>query len=126
MSQIFCSLNCFVPLLYFVVVLLNTLCELAICFLFFDTIGNDFKILLFILCSTDDFLLEPYETEITTESSPFAIALARHLHSIGAKMYGAFWCSHCNEQKQVHALSPYPKRIPNDFTAVEHYSVARD
>ncbi|KAJ1298942.1 hypothetical protein BS78_01G492700 [Paspalum vaginatum] len=53
------------------------------------------------LKGTDDFVLEPYETEITTESSPFAIALARHLHSIGAKMYGAFWCSHCNEQKQM-------------------------
>ncbi|XP_028068364.1 thiol-disulfide oxidoreductase LTO1 isoform X5 [Camellia sinensis] len=25
----------------------------------------------------------------------------RHLHSIGAKMYGAFWCSHCQEQKQT-------------------------
>jgi len=29
MSQIFCS-DCFVPLLYFVVVLLNTICELAV------------------------------------------------------------------------------------------------
>jgi hypothetical protein len=74
---------------------------------FIGTIGNDFKISFFILCSTDDFVLEPYETEITTESSPFAISLARHLHSIGAKMYGAFWCSHCNEQKQVHIRSPY-------------------
>ena len=82
---------------------LSTLCELTY-FLFVDTIGNDFKIPFF--CSTDDFVLEPYETEITTESSPFAISLARHLHSIGAKMYGAFWCSHCNEQKQVHVRSP--------------------
>ncbi|KAG8662849.1 thiol-disulfide oxidoreductase LTO1 isoform X2 [Manihot esculenta] len=44
----------------------------------------------------------PYFTsEITTPSSPFAVSLARHLHSIGAKMYGAFWCSHCLEQKQM-------------------------
>lgn len=42
-----------------------------------------------------------YATEITTPSSPFALSLARHLHSIGAKMYGAFWCSHCQEQKVV-------------------------
>ncbi|GMI68238.1 Lumen Thiol Oxidoreductase 1 [Hibiscus trionum] len=42
-----------------------------------------------------------FTTEITTKSSPFAISLARHLHSIGAKMYGAFWCSHCQEQKQM-------------------------
>ncbi|CAM0870507.1 unnamed protein product [Alopecurus aequalis] len=53
------------------------------------------------LKGTDEFVLERYETEITTESTPFAISLARHLHSIGAKMYGAFWCSHCNEQKQM-------------------------
>lgn len=42
-----------------------------------------------------------FETEITTESSPLAISLAKHLQSIGAKFYGAFWCSHCHEQKEV-------------------------
>lgn len=42
-----------------------------------------------------------FATEVTTPSSTFAVSLARHLHSIGAKMYGAFWCSHCLEQKQV-------------------------
>ncbi|KAG4988058.1 hypothetical protein JHK84_030627 [Glycine max] len=42
-----------------------------------------------------------FATEITTPSSPFALSLARHLHSIGAKMYGAFWCSHCQEQKEM-------------------------
>lgn len=53
------------------------------------------------LKGTDDFVLEPYKIEVTAESTPFAISLARHLHSIGAKMYGAFWCSHCNDQKQM-------------------------
>ncbi|PIN17232.1 hypothetical protein CDL12_10111 [Handroanthus impetiginosus] len=44
----------------------------------------------------------PYvETEITKESSPLALSLARHLRSIGAKLYGAFWCSHCVDQKQM-------------------------
>ncbi|KAL7104084.1 hypothetical protein ACP275_08G222300 [Erythranthe tilingii] len=44
----------------------------------------------------------PYvETEITKESSPLALSLARHLNSIGAKLYGAFWCSHCVHQKQM-------------------------
>ncbi|KAL3525216.1 hypothetical protein ACH5RR_013588 [Cinchona calisaya] len=44
----------------------------------------------------------PYvKTEITTKSSPFAVSLARHLRSIGAKVYGAFWCSHCLEQKEM-------------------------
>ncbi|KAF7062170.1 hypothetical protein CFC21_068799 [Triticum aestivum] len=53
------------------------------------------------LKGTGDFVLEPYKTEVTSESTPFAISLARHLHSIGAKMYGAFWCTHCNDQKQL-------------------------
>ncbi|KAL0332770.1 UNVERIFIED_CONTAM: Thiol-disulfide oxidoreductase LTO1 [Sesamum calycinum] len=44
----------------------------------------------------------PYvETEITKESSPLALSLAKHLRSIGAKLYGAFWCSHCVDQKQM-------------------------
>lgn len=55
----------------------------------------------FYLHSLAEIDLEPYTVEITTESSPFALSLARHLRSIGAKMYGAFWCSHCVEQKQV-------------------------
>ncbi|KAK4843066.1 hypothetical protein QYF36_003502 [Acer negundo] len=40
-----------------------------------------------------------FETEITAPSSPYTLSLAKHLHAIGAKMYGAFWCSHCLEQK---------------------------
>ncbi|KAI3747688.1 hypothetical protein L6452_10273 [Arctium lappa] len=44
----------------------------------------------------------PYTpTEIKAPSSPLALKLATHLRSIGAKMYGAFWCSHCLEQKQM-------------------------
>ncbi|CAA2966916.1 thiol-disulfide oxidoreductase LTO1 [Olea europaea subsp. europaea] len=42
-----------------------------------------------------------FTTEVKTKSSPLAISLARHLHSIGAKLYGAFWCSHCFEQKEM-------------------------
>ncbi|XP_060675343.1 thiol-disulfide oxidoreductase LTO1-like, partial [Ziziphus jujuba] len=42
-----------------------------------------------------------FTTEITSPSSPFALSLAKHLQSIGAKMYGAFWCSHYLEQKQM-------------------------
>ena len=51
--------------------------------------------------SPSEIDLPYFSTEITTPSSPFAIALAKHLSAIGAKMYGAFWCSHCVEQKQV-------------------------
>lgn len=38
---------------------------------------------------------------ITTTSGPAELALARHLKSIGAKMYGAYWCPHCHEQMAV-------------------------
>ncbi|XP_024931313.1 thiol-disulfide oxidoreductase LTO1, partial [Ziziphus jujuba] len=44
----------------------------------------------------------PYFTiEITSPSSPFTLSLAKRLQSIGAKTYGAFWCSHYLEQKQM-------------------------
>ncbi|EKX49484.1 hypothetical protein GUITHDRAFT_68042, partial [Guillardia theta CCMP2712] len=29
------------------------------------------------------------------------IALGKHLQSVGAVMYGAYWCSHCYNQKQL-------------------------
>lgn len=38
-------------------------------------------------CSSGDIELPYYSTEITTSSSPYAVALAKHLNSIGAKMY---------------------------------------
>jgi uncharacterized membrane protein len=43
----------------------------------------------------------PVGWEITTTSGEAEIALAKHLNSIGAKEYGAFWCPHCYEQKQL-------------------------
>jgi hypothetical protein len=36
---------------------------------------------------------------VTTVSTPEWISLAKHLKATGAQMYGAFWCSHCFEQK---------------------------
>ncbi|KAL9257917.1 Thiol-disulfide oxidoreductase LTO1-like protein [Drosera capensis] len=54
-----------------------------------------------ILPSFAEIELPYYTNEITTESSPLASSLAKHLRSIGAKMYGAFWCSHCLEQKEI-------------------------
>lgn len=38
---------------------------------------------------------------ITTKSGPAEIELAKHLTKIGAKEYGAYWCPHCHEQKQL-------------------------
>jgi len=38
---------------------------------------------------------------ITGSSSPQALAIATRLQRLDAKMFGAYWCSHCNNQKQV-------------------------
>lgn len=38
---------------------------------------------------------------ITTTSGAAELALAAHLKQVGAKMYGAFWCPHCHDQKQL-------------------------
>jgi uncharacterized membrane protein len=38
---------------------------------------------------------------ITTSSGAAELALAAHLKQTGAKMYGAFWCPHCYDQKQL-------------------------
>lgn len=64
--------------------------------------------------------LQPFTVEITTQSSPLALSLAKHLRSIGAKMYGAFWCSHCVEQKQMFGreaakLLDYVECFPNGY-----------
>ena len=44
---------------------------------------------------------EPYGWKISTTSGAAEIALAKHLTATGAKKYGAFWCPHCYEQKQL-------------------------
>ncbi|AFZ42748.1 Vitamin K epoxide reductase [Halothece sp. PCC 7418] len=51
----------------------------------------------------------PKGWEITTKSGPAEIALAEHLSSIGAKKYGAFWCPHCFEQKQLFGKTAFDK-----------------
>ncbi|MGF1488895.1 MAG: vitamin K epoxide reductase family protein [Prochloraceae cyanobacterium] len=43
----------------------------------------------------------PKGWEINTTSGAAEIELAKHLTAIGAKKYGAFWCPHCYEQKQL-------------------------
>lgn len=39
--------------------------------------------------------------KIKKDSSDKAIEIARELQKMDAKMYGAYWCSHCNNQKQI-------------------------
>lgn len=43
----------------------------------------------------------PTGWEITTKSGKAEIELAKHLKSVGAVNYAAFWCPHCYEQKQL-------------------------
>lgn len=64
--------------------------------------------------------LEFKQTMITTESSGNAVALARRLRDAGAQMFGAFWCSHCYEQKQVFGkeameVLPYVECFPEGW-----------
>lgn len=51
---------------------------------------------------------------VTTTSGPAEIALAQHLSSIGAKMYGAYWCPACHSQKQL-----FGKQAFADITYIE-------
>ena len=46
---------------------------------------------------------------ITTPSGESEVALANHLTEIDAKMYGAYWCSHCHDQKQLFGKEAYSK-----------------
>ncbi len=46
---------------------------------------------------------------ITTNSGPAEIALANHLNKVSAKMYGAYWCSHCYSQKQLFGKEAWQK-----------------
>ncbi|GAX79665.1 hypothetical protein CEUSTIGMA_g7106.t1 [Chlamydomonas eustigma] len=55
-----------------------------------------------------------YKPDVTSESSKRAISLAQRLKDSGAKMYGAFWCSHCFDQKQT-----FGKKAMTDFPYVE-------
>ena len=38
---------------------------------------------------------------VTNTSGPAEVALAKHLQQVDAKMYGAYWCPHCFDQKQL-------------------------
>ena len=55
---------------------------------------------------------------VTNTSGQAEIALARHLDDIGAKMYGAYWCPHCHDQKELFgqeaaAIFPYVECAPD-------------
>eukprot|EP00887_Chlorella_sp_A99_P002060 scaffold18.g2060.t1 len=72
----------------------------------------------------------PYrQPEITTVSSERGLALAARLNAAGARMYGAFWCSHCYEQKEAFgreamATFPYVECFPNGWRKGEPMATA--
>ncbi|XP_008241994.1 PREDICTED: thiol-disulfide oxidoreductase LTO1 [Prunus mume] len=93
---------------------------LCIASLVFVTLNRSYSAYPPVSSSPSEIDLPYFTTEITTPSSPFAIALAKHLNAIGAKMYGAFWCSHCVEQKQMFGreaakLLNYVECFPGGF-----------
>lgn len=51
----------------------------------------------------------PSGWKVTTTSGEAEIALAEHLTAIGAKNYGAYWCPHCYEQKQLFGEQAFAK-----------------
>lgn len=64
----------------------------------------------------------PYaEPEISRPSPPGAVDLARRLRAAGARMYGAFWCGHCFDQRQAFGAAaatelPYVECYPDGVT----------
>ncbi len=55
---------------------------------------------------------------ITDTSGPAEVELARHLKNIGAKMYSAYWCPHCYEQKKIFGVQAL-KDVPSIECAPE-------
>ncbi len=63
------------------------------------------------------------QPEVLTESSERTVDLARRLRAAGARFYGAFWCSHCFEQKEAFGAAaakelPYVECYPDGFHKV--------
>lgn len=56
-------------------------------------------------------LVDQLPPAITTESSSTALQLAADLQKLDARFYGAYWCSHCYDQKQAFGKQAM-QRIP--------------
>jgi uncharacterized membrane protein len=61
--------------------------------------------------ASGDYDLDYALPAVTTPSPAGALSLAERLRDGGARMYGAFWCSHCYDQKQTfgeEAMAAFP------------------
>lgn len=56
--------------------------------------------------STKDFR-DNIPPPITAKSSASALTLASDLKALDSRMFGAFWCSHCYDQKQAFGLEAF-------------------
>jgi uncharacterized membrane protein len=63
--------------------------------------------------------------EITTESSKRALDLAKTLNTMDSKMYGAYWCSHCFDQKEAFGKQVFNKDESSKFN-IEYVECAKD
>ncbi|KAI3704500.1 hypothetical protein L1987_74722 [Smallanthus sonchifolius] len=94
--------------------------QLCIAGLVFSALSNSYSATVSPPARYGEKFLPYFPTEIKASSSPLALKLAAHLHSVGAKMYGAFWCSHCLEQKEMFGreaakLLDYAECYPDGF-----------
>jgi glutaredoxin len=48
---------------------------------------------------------------VQAASTPARIALAEHLTAVGARLYTAYWCPHCHEQKELFGREAAAKLI---------------
>lgn len=60
---------------------------------------------------------------VESASSPRALAVVKRLKEAGAKFYGAFWCSHCQDQKVAFGKEaqmdlPYIECYPEGYKSV--------
>ncbi|XP_076887832.1 thiol-disulfide oxidoreductase LTO1-like [Bidens hawaiensis] len=93
---------------------------LCIAGLVFAALSNSYSATITPPARFGEKFLPYFPTEIKAQSSPLALKLAAHLRSVGAKMYGAFWCSHCLEQKEMFGheaakLVDYVECFPDGF-----------
>ena len=68
--------------------------------------------------SSEGLRLEYAPPQLEQSSTSYSRALAKHLAETGAKMYGAFWCSHCIEQKEIFGAGaeiPYVECFPDGW-----------
>ena len=58
---------------------------------------------------------------VTSESTAQTLALAEHLTAGGARMYSAYWCPHCHEQKEL-----FGRQATEKLTVIECAPDGRD